>query len=494
MARAPHQHEQWSSKFAFLMAAIGSSVGLGNFWRFPYTAGENGGSLFILVYLVCVALVAFPVLTAEYAIGRRGQKSAIQSVKAVARESGRPAIWSSLGWVGMIGAFLILSFYSMIAGWVIIYIVKAFSGAFVDASPDAIAAQFGAIWNTADAYGLPDNALSVFGIPIVVLTHALFMALTVFIVIRGVNKGIAVAAEILMPLFFVVLLGIVIFGAIQGDLPAALAYLTQPDFSTLYVPVAEGSEEMRFSFTRLQQIFSAALGQAFFSVGVGVGLMITYGSYLNRNVKLTQSSAIVAGSDTMVALIAGLAIFPLAFGFGQDPAGGPGLFFVTLPNAFAQMPGVLAIVVGGAFFTLALFAAITSSISLLEVSVAWLEEKLNGNRTAATLILGGLCWLVGMGSVYSLFIFDFVDQITEKIMLPLGGLLVAVFAGWVASRAVMREEFVNSSEGDFARWRFLVRWVAPIGAFLIMAFSIYGFVTEPPALITSLFSGEAASE
>lgn len=488
MAQATALHEQWSSRFAFLMAAIGSSVGLGNFWRFPYTAGENGGAVFIFAYLLCIVLVAFPILAAEYAIGRRGQHSAIRSVRDVAKESGASGAWAALGWVGMVGAFLILTFYSMIGGWVIIYVVKAFSGAFVDADGANIAAQFGAIFNTQDAFGLPAEPLALFNVPAVIVAHTAFMVVTVFIVARGVNKGIAIASEILMPLFFVMLLGVLIFGAVRGDFMAAVRYLFEPDFSTLYVASKDDPAVMVLSFARIREIFSAALGQAFFSVGVGVGLMITYGSYLSRRVQLSSSSGIVAGSDTLVALIAGLVIFPLAFGFGQSPDAGPGLFFVTLPNAFAQMPGVLGIVVGGAFFLLALFAAITSSISLLEVSVAWLEEKI-GSRVIAALILGGLCWSIGLGSVYSLYVFDFVDKLTEKVMLPLGGLLVAIFAGWIVSRAVLRDEF--EGEGFFPIWRFLVRWVAPVGAVLIMAFSLYSLYTDPPALVTSLFPNEA---
>lgn len=505
------EHEHWGSRFAFLMAAVGSSVGLGNFWRFPYTAGSNGGSLFILVYLACIVLVAFPVLVGEYAIGRRGQHSAVRSVRDVARESGASGLWSALGWVGMIGAFLILSFYAMIAGWVVIYVFKAFSGAFVGANAEAVGAQFGAVFETGKGFGLPDEPLKLWGVPAVLLAHTAFMAVNVAIVARGVNKGIAWASKILMPAFFVMLIGILIFGVIIGDFGASLRYLFVPDLGTLYAwtPVGDftaadvkaaceatplaaefvsvcAQSERVFSFARLGAIFSEALGQAFFSVGVGVGLMITYGSYLSRDVNITNSSVTVAAADTFVALIAGLVIFPLAFGFGQAADAGPGLFFVTLPNAFAAMPPVLGVVLGGAFFTLALFAAITSSISLLEVSVAWLEEKLN-NRVMATVILGGAAWLVGLGSLYSLYIFDFIDQLTSKVLLPLGGFLVAVFAGWVVTRAVMRDELDATGEAAFGLWRSVTRWVAPIGAGSILAVSIYSLITNPPVLITSLF-------
>lgn len=443
--------EKWSTQFGFLMAAIGSSVGLGNFWRFPYTAGENGGAIFILVYLLCIVLIAYPVLVSEYAIGRRGGKSSVGSVRAIAVESGASKHWSILSFVGMAGAFLILSFYSMIAAWVIAYIIPTFSGTFsamVSSAESTEAARQAISQHYASVTG--DKTT-------IILLHAVFMGVTALIVARGISGGIERASKILMPAFFVMLVGVVIFGAIAGDFGKAATYLFNFDFSGI-------------TGAGFLKILQDALGQAFFSVGVGVALMVTYGSYLKKEDKIVPSSTIVAGSDTLVALIAGLAIFPMVFAVGIDPTGGPGLFFVTLPNVFGQMPG--GAIIGGLFFTLSLFAALTSAISLLEVSVAWVAEKIG--RMPAALAMGGLCWAVGLGSIMSGEFFGFVDKLTEAIMLPLGGLLVALFAGWAIKREVFRDELTTSAAA-FGVWRFLIRFVAPIGCAVIVLFGLRDF-------------------
>ena len=461
--------EHWSSRFGFLMAAIGSSVGLGNFWRFPYTAGENGGAIFVLAYLICILLVGFPVLVAEYTIGRRGGKSAIGSVRAVAKESGSSQLWAALGWFGMAGAFIVLSYYSVIAGWVTIYIFKSFAGDFAALTPDQIAAEFGAVTSNK---------------PIAIGAHAVFMGLTAFLVARGINNGIEAATKILMPAFFVMLVIVVVFGFFTGDVAGAASYLFRPDFGAFTDP-----ETGAFAPGRVMSAFSAALGQAFFSIGLGFGLMITYGAYLQKNMRVIDNAAIVAGSDTFVALIAGLAVFPIVFGFGLDPAGGAGLFFVTLPVAFSQMPPLLGVVFGGVFFTLAFFVAITSSISLLEVSVSWADDHKGFPRRRAALILGFLCWLLGLASVYSGAFFDLMDYLTEKIMLPFGGLMVAVFAGWFIRREFLRDELSGASDGAFKYWRFLIKWVAPIGTVAIFAASVYAFVEAAPGLFGAFSQG-----
>ncbi len=451
---APQAHEHWSSRFAFLMAAIGSSVGLGNFWRFPYTAGEGGGAAFVLFYLACVALVAFPILMAEYAIGRKTGLSAVESTEALALEENRSRGWGVIGWVGMLASFLILTFYSVIAGWILIYIPVTVSGTLSGATADEVQTTFGSV--TSD-------------VPLVMAAHGAFIALTAFIVARGIKGGIEVAVKYLMPAFFVMLLGIVVFSAISGDFVAAARFLFEPDFSKL------GFDDML-----------SALGQAFFSIGVGVGLMITYGAYLDRNQDIPSSAGIVATSDTLVAIIAGLAIFPIVFAFDVEPNAGPGLFFVTLPTAFAQMPG--GAVFGAVFFTLAFFAAITSSISLLEVSVSWFEEQKSINRWGAAFGLGFLIWVIGVGSILSLGFLDFVGYITGSLLLPLGGLLVAVFAGWFVSKKVFVEEFGDSWVVPI--WRFLIRYVAPIGVAVILVGGIATKVIE----IVAPAEDEAAAE
>lgn len=425
--------ETWGSRFGFIMAAVGSSVGLGNFWRFPYTAGVNGGSAFILIYIACVILLCVPLLMAEYAMGRKSGMSAVEGVQSLARAEGKSLNWGFVPWVGTLAAFFILTFYMVISAWVLDFIPQAFSGQFSGYDAETSGANFGA---------------TISNQPVVLTWLAIFILANVVVVGRGVKGGLEKAATILMPLFFVMLVGIVIYAAIEGDMAQTAAFLLQPDFS-----------EVKFS------TFLAALGQSFFSVGVGVGLMMTYGAYLKPDTNIPRASLIVASSDTLVSIIAGFAIFPIVFAFGASPAQGPGLFFVSLPIAFGQMPG--GAIIGGMFFTLALFAAFTSSISLLEVSVSWLEERHGVTRWGASLGLGFALFMIGAGYVFSGSYIDFVDFITGSIMLPLGGLMVAVFAGWILSRDMLASEL---GEGQVMNvWRFVMRWVAPplIGFILV---------------------------
>ena len=454
-------HQHWSSRFAFLLAAIGAAVGLGNFWRFPYMAGANGGGAFVLIYVLCVLAIALPILMAELVIGRRGGLSAIGSTRKLALDAGHSAAWSLIGWVGMIGSFLILTFYSVIAGWIIAYIPMAGSGVFDGVSAETSAAAF-------------DDLLSN---PLVLaICHSTFMALTVFIVARGLRRGIELAVQILMPLFFIMLIGVVVFSWIAGDVRSGLTFLFSPDFSKISVEVV------------LQ-----AIGQAFFSIGVGAAIMITYGAYLPRDTRIPQASLIIVLSDTGVAILAAIAIFPIVFAFGLDPAQGPGLIFVTLPIAFGQMP--FGQVYGTVFFVLALFAALTSSISLLEILVSWGEEHRGWRRRATAIYAGTAAWFIGLASVFStniwsgyyplgMFdvfrektIFDLLDYITANFMLPLGGILVSVFAGWLLSRQLTLDELGMSDGPLFKTWRFLLRYVAPIcvGAVLLYLTGIADF-------------------
>ena len=352
-----------------------------------------------------------------------------------------------IGLIGMLGAFLILSFYSMIAGWVIAYVAPTFQNAFAGETAEEISTHFGEL---------------VANKPLVVAYHSAFMLATTVIVARGIKKGIELASEVLMPAFFLFLVLIVGYGLFQGDFAGAAAYLFSPDWSVLQTAGA-------VDFGKVFTVAQAALGQAFFSVGVGVALMVTYGSYLNREQNITNSSSIVAGSDTAVALIAGLAIFPIVFAVGQSPGGGPGLFFQTLPVVFAAIP--FGWLLGGLFFLLALFAALTSAISLMEVSVAWLAEKIG--RFPAAIAVGLACWAVGLGSIYSDAFFGFVDAATDKFLLPLGGFLIALFAGWAVRREVFADELSHAGGGVFGLWRFLIRYVATIGAGVIFFGSLY---------------------
>lgn len=430
----PASHGTWNSRFGFLMAAIGSSVGLGNFWRFPYTAGENGGAAFVLVYLVCVVLIAFPILLAELSVGRHARASAVGSTRKMAFDAGASELWSIAGWVGMAGGVLILCFYSVVAGWVAAYVWQMIQGAFVGMDAGTVATQFDALVGDTNT---------------VIAWHSFFMIITISIVCFGVTAGIERAVTILMPLFFIMLVAMVLYAAVAGDFMEAAQYLFAVDVS-----------EIRPS-TVLE-----ALGQAFFSIGVGSAIMITYGSYLRREDNLPQSSTIIAGADTLVAIIAGFAIFPFVFAFGLDPNAGPGLFFQTLPAAFAQMPGGQW--VGTAFFALAFIAALTSSISLLQVIVAFGEEHTDFGRVGSALFFGAIIFLLGIAAAMSGDFFNLLDVVSGKFLLPLGGLLIALFTGWVVSKALMRKELEEASNGFFGYWCFTIRYLAPIAVGLII--------------------------
>jgi NSS family neurotransmitter:Na+ symporter len=446
----------WSTRFGFLMACIGSSVGLGNFWRFPYLAGENGGGAWVLVYLACCFGIIAPLLIAEIMIGRRGKLSAIGSTVKVARDEGASSAWGAIGLIGVTAGFLILSFYSVIGGWVIAYIFESAHGVFVGATPEAVAARFGAMlgsWETLAFY------------------HAIFMTLTVAIVIGGVNAGLETFNSIFMPVLFVMLLVLVGYAWIVGDFERGISFLFSPDWSKL---TWEGA--MR------------ALGQGFFSIGVGIGAFITYGSYLKRETRIPGSAGIIVVSDTAIAILAGCAIFPIVFANNLDPAAGPGLMFQTLPLALGQMPGGLFFATF--FFTLILLAAVTSSISLLELIVSRTEDD-GGAGRGVTAVLGGLAaWFVGLGTVFSFNIwakwfpfdgigplsgktvFDLVDYATSNIMLPLGGILIGLFAGWVMKRESVLDELQIRGGTMYALLWVLVGVVAPIGIGLVFLFNL----------------------
>lgn len=436
-------HGQWSSRWAFILAATGSAVGLGNIWRFPYITGENGGGAFVLVYLLCVALVGIPIMMSEIMLGRRGRQSPINTMATLAGEEGQNRNWSLLGWMGVIAGFLILSFYSVVAGWTLFYIIKSGFGGFAALNGKEI----GDLFN-----GLLEDA------GLMLLLHTLFMSLTVIVVCMGVKSGLERAVKFLMPALFVLLLVMVGYAMSTDGFEQGMNYLFQPDFTKL-----NGSSIL------------AAMGQAFFSLSLGMGAIMVYGSYLPENTSIASTSISIALADTGVAILAGVAIFPLVFSFGLEPGSGPGLIFVTLPIAFGQMGyGQL---LGTGFFLLLSFAAWTSSISLLEPAVAWLVENRSMNRVKSAVLAGFIAWLLGIGSVlsfnywqdYKLFgftYFDIMDKLTANILLPLGGLLVAVFAAWLMRASSSKNE-LSLDDISYGLWKFLVRFVAPIGVLLI---------------------------
>lgn len=433
----------------FIMAAAGSAVGLGNIWRFPYVAGENGGGAFVLVYLLCIFLIGIPILTSEILLGRAGRQSPINTMQTLVQKSGAHKGWNVIGWMGALAGFMILSFYAVIAGWAMSYIYSSATGTFVGISGD----------------GANDVFQNLVGDPVQVLSwHGLFMLLTIYIVGRGVNEGLEKAVKYLMPALFLLLLLLVGYSATTSHFGEGLAFL--------------------FSFNVEKLTWAGvliAMGQAFFTLSLGMGAIMTYGAYMPKNSSIVGSATIIALLDTGVALLAGIAIFPLVFANGLESSSGPGLMFVTLPLAFGQMSGGL--IFGTLFFLLVTFAAITSSISLIEPALAWLVENLNVSRVRGSILVGGVAWLLGLGSAFSTNIwsdlmilpgmtfFDSMDYVSNNIMLPLGGMLIALFAGWAVDNSISKDE-LQLSRTQFFIWESLVRYIAPlaVGVVFVMTF------------------------
>lgn len=433
----------------FILAASGSAVGLGNIWRFPYVAGENGGGAFVLVYLVCIFLIGIPILSSEILLGRAGRQSPINTMQTLVKQAGANKGWNVIGWMGALAGFMILSFYAVIAGWAMSYIFSSASGVFVGASGDKAASVFN----------------DFVGNPVEVLTwHGIFMLITIFIVGRGVSEGLEKAVKYLMPALFLLLLLLVGYSATTSHFGEGLSFL--------------------FSFNVEKLTWNGvliAMGQAFFTLSLGMGAIMTYGAYMPKDASIVGSATIIAFLDTGVALLAGIAIFPLVFANGLESSSGPGLMFVTLPLAFGQMSG--GVIFGSLFFLLVSFAAITSAISLVEPALAWLVENLNVSRVRGAILVGGVAWLLGLGSAFSTNIwsdlmilpgmtfFDSMDYVSNNIMLPLGGMLIALFAGWGVDKSVSKDQ-LQLTDSQFSLWEILVRFIAPIavGVVFVMTF------------------------
>ncbi|MBO6609193.1 MULTISPECIES: sodium-dependent transporter [Altererythrobacter] len=466
MAVTGKSHENWSSRSAFILAAVGSAVGLGNMWRFPAEAGENGGGAFVLFYIFCVLLIGLPVLLSEVLVGRHGQANAPESVRRVARDSNAPEGWGILGSMGVFAAFLILSFYCVVGGWVVYYI-GVFAGDLVQTGLSGGAFEGRA---ASDIEGLLPGLFGDGGL--MVGLNLGFLAVTMFFVSRGVSSGIEWVAVYLMPIFFLLFVGITVYGAFTGNFGEAVAYLFTFDFSKL-----------------TGEVMLAAVGQAFFSLSLGVAGMMTYGAYANRDTNLGETSGIIAAADTGVAMLAGLAIFPIVFAAGLSASAGPGLMFQSLPIAFQAMP--FGSLIGLAFFVMVFFAALTSSVSLLEAPTAYVFEKFSMSRPVATLIVGLGAAILGvlsslsfneMAEFYPLgFIplfaetnfFDTLDGVTAKLFMPIGAILTCIFVGWVADAKLIDDE--NGLDGVLHQsWRVLVRFVCPLALTVILFFGLFG--------------------
>ena len=427
---------QWGSRLGFILAAAGSAVGLGNLWKFPYVTGLNGGGVFILAYISCVILVGLPVMSAEILIGRATQKSPVAAFRELTHKG---SFWVSFGWLGVVAASSLLSYYAVIAGWAMHYAYISVNGELVGAGVDGVQTLFGDV--------VANPALNVFW-------HIAFMALTIGVVLGGVAKGIDRWSRILMPALLIMLAGLVIRAAFL------------PGFG----------EGLEFAFGIRPEEFKpesllAALGQAFFSLSIGMGTMLTYGSYLQRDDDIMDSAVQISALDTVVALAACVVIFPIIFSFaGLEPGQGPGLLFASIPTGLIQMPlsGVLLSV----FFFLLVFAALTSAISLLEVPVSFLIDQLGWSRAKAALIAGVVITLYGVPSALSYVdgssmpnFLDKLDWLVSNVMFPIGGIGISLFAGWRMDNALRHDHFLSGSKYRFAYnvWLTLLRFVVPVG-------------------------------
>ena len=437
-------HGAWSSQFAFILAATGSAVGLGNIWKFPYITGENGGGAFVMVYLACVLLIGIPIMIAETMLGRRSQRNPIETMELLTEEAGADSNWHYLGWMGVIAGVLILSYYSVIAGWASAYIFKAAAGSFFDADGAAINGIFN------DFIASPVQ---------LIFWQSLFMLATMLIVVRGVNKGLEKAVQLLMPGLFVLMILLVGYAMTTGSYSQGLHFIFAPDFSKL-----TGDSVL------------TAMGHAFFTLSLGMGAIMVYGSYLPKGISIAKTTFLIAGADTVVALLAAIAIFPIVFANNLHPASGPGLIFQTLPVAFGNMTG--GWLMGILFFVMLVIAALTSSISLIEPLVDWLVESKDFSREKACIWSGLTTWLLGFGTVFSFNvwsdftffdrnIFQLLDYLTANLMLPIGGFCIAVFAGWIMKRQHTEEELDMPNATSYQTWKILISYVAPLAVFLV---------------------------
>ena len=475
-------HGQWSGRAVFIMAATGSAIGLGNIWRFPYLVSEYGGGLFILIYLLCITFIGLPVIMAEIMIGRMGKQSPINSIRQVAEQSGRSRHWQLIGWIAVIAGLLILSFYSVIAGWSLAYIFRSASGVFDDITADGASAIFGFLVND------PEKLLA---------WHTIFILLTYYVVSHGVHRGLEFAIKFLMPALTVLLFLLLGYAMSSGQFINGTAEMLIPDASQLS------------TVKNLGFVILAAMGQAFFTLSLGAGAIMAYGAYLPSNVSITGASISIVILDMLFAIIVGMIIYPIilstglesvTFNNGLEADFGPGLVFQTLPLAFGQMSwGALF---GAMFFALVVLAALTSAIALLEPVVAYLMERYGWSRRHATSVASSIVWVLGLGTIFSFniwsgvyplasvdifsskTIYHLLDMLASNILLPIGGLLTVLFAGWVLPWKTTEDELSMGQEYcGFALWRVSVRYITPLLLFIVLIYSLLkatGYLSSSP--------------
>ena len=438
----------WVGKWTFVLAAAGSAVGLGNIWGFPYKAGTNGGGAFVLIYLGCILVVGLPIMMAEIMIGRRARKSPVNAMKTSALDSGASSKWQAVGWGGLVSGILILSFYSVLAGICINYI--------------GIAAMPTAGISSVEQFNIVTASW-----PRLLFWHSIFIGLNIVIIAAGVIGGIERMVRLLMPMLFILMVVMVINAMINGDFLKGFSFLFSPNFSEVDATT-----------------FLRAMGQAFFSLSLGMGSIMCYGAYMPKEENIFTTSLTVAGLDTLIAILAGLAIFPIIFAYGMEPDAGPGLVFISLLTVFIDMP--LGNVIGPAFFVLLSIAALSSAISLLEPSVAYFEEEKIISRSSAAITLGLMAWVIGIGSVLSfnewsdlkfigdLNFLDSMDFIANQFLMPIGGMLVAIFAGWFLKPDLAMAELTGIELNVFKIWRFFIKFISPV---LVAAVFVYQLAT-----------------
>jgi len=428
----------WSSRFTFIMACTGSAVGLGSIWKFPYIAGVYGGGAFVLVYLLCIAIVAIPVMIAETLLGRAGRSDPPGTMRTLAFQSDTSRFWSLLGIGGMITGVLIMMYYSVVSGWILEYTWRSITGQAFPTSGEAAQASFVGL--------LANNNREL-------LWHSLFVLACGAILGLGVTKGIGRAVDLMMPLLFVLLIALIGYAAVEGNMQAGLHFLFNPDFSKL---TATG--------------VLVALGHSFFTLSIGMGAIMMYGAYMPENTSITSTVVTVALLDTVVSIAAGMAIFPIVFANPSlHPGEGPGLMFVTLPTAFGSIAGGQW--AGLAFFVLVTVAALSSAISLLEPGIAWLERQ-GMKRWLGTALVCGIAWIGGYFALTQDFVFAKLDFITSNILLPLGGLMIAIFTGWFLKRKIARTELNDLSLNSFNVFYATIRVFAPLGVIIVFLHSI----------------------
>ncbi len=447
MIKKLKSHGTWIGKWTFILAATGSAVGLGNIWGFPYKAGTNGGGAFVLIYLLCIVMIGVPIMISEIIIGRRAGNSPINAMKRTALDSNSSSLWQFVGWSGITAGVLILSFYSVIAGICLNYIfIAASSNEFLSSSE-----QFGSVIES------PANLL---------FWHSVFMLLTFLIVSAGVKNGIGRMVKILMPMLGALLIFMVIYAIFNGAFIKALNFLFAPDFSSV-----------------TSETFLSAMGQAFFSLSLGMGSIMAYGAYMPKDQKVVPTSFTVASLDTLVAMLAGLAIFPIIFAFNLEPNSGPGLVFVSMLSAFNQMQ--FGQLIGPIFFILLSIAALSSSISLLEPGVAFLSEEGYLSRKNSALAISLFAWSLGIGTALSFNtlsgfelisgknFLDSLDFIANQILLPFGGMMIAIFVGWFMKKELIINEIGYVNLIIYKLWRFFIKFIAPTSVALIFISQIF---------------------